>query len=427
MILAIEVKIMASKRKNEDILKSLKTECSISTMFKDPESVIQDRLKCCKHLRIEEISSDEDVCELSIERNDELNISHLIGIYQEASFFDGYKIDNYIGLRYKEEISGKSLDEKVLFKASLETKQGYTQVELPFITDDVKKELRKRLSKYFSPEDSAQIDCRIPFFISGLGEKDSPSFNKPYFFAKGRADVVKDGIVYEIKFAPEAASLPGADTIYSLQLACYMVALGLEKGRLINTFDNRAYEVEILNKTEFLKHVAHTITKQEFKNKILVGEKAKRKITEFEIESMPEVFQKNFKKMSQQEILNLLSNVQPLKKSIGKVIQPLAFTFHVGSHYDEYAEQYKKGTKTRMWTHDTIYEGFAYTFYKEARNLEEARRLVYAFNFISDLRSQSSSSYSPEFPKITISREPKGEKQHLHYSFEFVEDDENAS
>lgn len=72
---------------------------------------------------------------------------------------------------------------------------------------------------------------------------------------KGRADVIKDNIVYELKFISELSHE------HFLQCASYMIALGLEKGILWNIQNNVMYEITIPNRAEFIKCVITTITK----------------------------------------------------------------------------------------------------------------------------------------------------------------------
>ena len=75
-----------------------------------------------------------------------------------------------------------------------------------------------------------------------------------YYFSV-LADVVKDGVVYELKFVSELSHE------HFLQCACYMIALELETGILWNTRKNEMYEIRIPNREDFMDSVVNTVTK----------------------------------------------------------------------------------------------------------------------------------------------------------------------
>lgn len=267
---------------------SLKTtDYAISDMF--DFKYTEDIDRCFSYLNINEVTRIGKMSELEIKRNDGLiDISPCIGIFQEASFFDGYCIDkaieNHLIFRdsndkekslYNRSYKRKSLEEKILFLSSLETKQERyrTQVQTTFIANEDKEIISNRLSTHFSQKDEVQAQCELPFFISNADKKSRNELSKPYFYARGLADVVKNKTVYELKFVSHI------DRTHFLQLACYIVALGLKKGRLINILDNRVYDVTVSNKSNFLEAVAHAITKQRFAGyKMTTGTKANDKV-----------------------------------------------------------------------------------------------------------------------------------------------------
>ena len=72
---------------------------------------------------------------------------------------------------------------------------------------------------------------------------------------EGRADVIKDKTVYELKFVTEL------NHEHFLQCACYAAALHLKKGILWNVQNNEMYEISIPDKKKFLDEVVNTITK----------------------------------------------------------------------------------------------------------------------------------------------------------------------
>jgi len=73
----------------------------------------------------------------------------------------------------------------------------------------------------------------------------------------GRTDVIKENMVYELKFVSELSHT------HFLQLACYLVAMEKEKGILWNVKNNDTYEVKIpaRKRKEFMDCVIRTITK----------------------------------------------------------------------------------------------------------------------------------------------------------------------
>lgn len=92
-----------------------------------------------------------------------------------------------------------------------------------------------------------QVECRIEF---------SDRLDGPVCFtARGLADVVKDDVVYELKFVSELTHE------HFLQCASYMVAMQMKKGILWNTRDNTAYEITVPDRTSFLDALARAVTK----------------------------------------------------------------------------------------------------------------------------------------------------------------------
>ena len=207
----------------------------------------------------------EDNSLIDIKSSDDLiDLSPCIGIYQEAVFFNNYQIDTAIRLKillnpelaglYTRAVRNSSLDKKVLFLVSLETKQKRyrTQVRTPFVNEEQRELIKDRLKTRLNRDENAQVECQIDF---------SAQENKGVrFSAKGFADVVKDNIVYELKFVSELTHE------HFLQCACYVVAMNLQKGILWNTRDNTLYEIEILERKAFLDAVAKAVTKGVIEN-----------------------------------------------------------------------------------------------------------------------------------------------------------------
>ncbi len=220
----------------------------------------EDIEECFSLLKITPLEADEHDA-IEVKRTDGMiDLSPCVGIFQEAVFFNSYDIDKEIDLYIKlhpnkkdlwtESIKHLSLEQKILFLVSLDTNQDRyrTQVELPIVNEDAAKQIKERLFTRFQPNEKTQVECFIPF--SEMEDGNS------FFFASGLADVVKNEIVYELKFVTELSHE------HYLQCACYIVALHLNKGVLWNTRDNTAYEITIPNKKAFLDAVVKTISKE---------------------------------------------------------------------------------------------------------------------------------------------------------------------
>lgn len=164
----------------------------------------EDVEKCFSLLRVHKLARTDDSI-ISIKSTDALiDLSPCIGIYQEAVFFKNYQIDAAIELKfllnpelkglYTKAVKNSSLDEKILFLVSLETKQKRyrTQVITPFVSEEQSEALK---------------------FVSELTHE------------------------------------------HFLQCACYMVAMNLPKGILWNTRDNTSFEIEVPERKSFLDAV----------------------------------------------------------------------------------------------------------------------------------------------------------------------------
>ena len=229
----------------------------ISTMFdfKFKEDVEQ----CFETIRTKKIKS-EDNSIIHIKNNDGLiDLSPCIGIFQEATYFNGYSIDGNIkfqltltedkGFLYTDEVKNSSLEKKVLFSTSLETKQNRykNQVAVPFITEAEAEAICKRLSTRLTRDEDVQRPCALYFSDRRNGDL--------LFAAFGLADAVKNDIVYELKFVSDLTHE------HFLQCASYVVAMGKKKGILWNTRDNTTYEITVPDKARFLDAVTNAITK----------------------------------------------------------------------------------------------------------------------------------------------------------------------
>lgn len=257
-----DLELLSEKTLSTPIYNDTKfTNMEISSMFDFKYK--EDVEKCFSLLKIKEVdSSDKEV--IKIKNKDGLiDLSPCIGIYQEATYFDRYSIDDSISFylkldeKNKSVFNGKykksSLEEKILYLTSLETKQNryINQVKVPFISTVEGNLVCDRLSTVLSRDEIVQSHCVICFSDSNKG--------KLLFSALGIADVVKDNMVYELKFVSELTHE------HFLQCACYMIALKLKSGILWNTRNNDMYEIKIPNKKKFLDSVVYAITKGSIK------------------------------------------------------------------------------------------------------------------------------------------------------------------
>lgn len=219
----------------------------------------EDVEECFSLLKIAPVER-EDKTEIDIRSRDELiDLSPCIGIYQEAAFFGEYNIEKELDLffsvhpdlafLYSSEVRHSSTEEKILFLVSLETKQDRyrKQVSTPLVQRGERAKLLERLGSVLSEGDSVQVPCSVAF-----GQESG----RAAFVASGLADVVREGTVYELKFVSELAHP------HFLQCATYMVGLGLDRGILWNTRTNTMFEISIPDKEAYLDAVVKAVTKR---------------------------------------------------------------------------------------------------------------------------------------------------------------------
>lgn len=247
------------------LMRSVKTRTdykkpfNVSEMFsfKYKENVDE----CYDMLNIKKIEL-PDTSVIKVKSNDCLiDLSPCIGILQEVAFFNNYSIDNEIswfekshdkslGLDYSET---ETVEKKVLYLTACETGQNryYKQVKVPFVQKETLDKIILRLATQFTRNEIVQRDCQLRFKIEGRTDE---------IMINGRIDVLKNDIVYELKFVSELSHEN------FLQCASYIAMLKLDKGILWNTRNNEMYEIEIPDREAFLKCVIKTITKGNVKD-----------------------------------------------------------------------------------------------------------------------------------------------------------------
>jgi len=241
--------------------KALCEDMDISTMFDFKYK--EDIEECYRQLSISKVEQ-ADKSEINIKNHDELiDLSPCIGVYQEARFFNKYDIDKEIAysqlmnperphLKYD---TNASIEDKVLLLTAYETYQDryVTQVKKPFVTNEQMKMICSRLNTIFKPDESVQV-------LKSMCVKNLN--NKRLFSIDGKCDVLTNEYVYELKFVSELKHE------HFLQCACYMVMLGMTRGRLWNVRNNEMYEITIPNKSVFMEKVVKTITKGKIKQSV---------------------------------------------------------------------------------------------------------------------------------------------------------------
>lgn len=246
--------------------KTLATPVNMNTKFEDMEisnmfefKFKEDIEQCFSTIKTKKIDVNDNSI-IQIKNNDGLiDLSPCIGIFQEATYFDGYSIDESIEFYmsiykdrcflYTDKVKNSSLEEKILFVTSLETTQNRyrNQVEVPFISENEENAICERLATRLSRDEDVQSECKLYFSDKKNGEL--------LFTAFGMVDAVKDNIIYELKFVSELTHE------HFLQCASYVVAMGKKKGILWNTRDNTLFEITVPNKIRFLDAVSNAITK----------------------------------------------------------------------------------------------------------------------------------------------------------------------
>lgn len=244
---------LSSNKYREEKFDNIDISCMFD--FKYKENVEE----CFSLIKTKKINI-EDKTVINAKTTDGLiDLSPCLGTYQEASYFNRYDIDEAIKFQVDlsedkkylitEDIMNASIERKILFLTALETNQHRyrKQVDLPFIEKNEKDAIRKRLQTVFSPDEEVQVRCSLDF-------ADAPN-GKILFSALGICDVLKDDVVYELKFVSELTHE------HFLQCASYIVALKLKKGIIWNVRNNEMCEITIPDVKRFLDAVTKTVTK----------------------------------------------------------------------------------------------------------------------------------------------------------------------
>lgn len=217
----------------------------------------EDVEACYDLLHIEKVQDKDSEIEAKMSEG-LIDLSPCIGEYVEASFFKNYDIDSRMA--FLKQFSDRkvalykgNLQKEILALAWQETGQRryVSQVQCPYVSRETTDEIRHRLRSKFTGYEEEQVQGSISFACRKDG--------KETLILKGCCDVLKDDIVYELKFVSELQHT------HFLQLACYLVMLEKEAGYLWNIRNNEMYKVSVPDTTAFMNQVARTITKRDYK------------------------------------------------------------------------------------------------------------------------------------------------------------------
>ncbi|MEG3826332.1 AAA family ATPase [Mesomycoplasma ovipneumoniae] len=261
---------------NESIIKQSKylekwseDSFAMSTMF--DHKYEEDIEYMLQMLDIKKINT-EDKSEIKVKTKDALiDLTPCVGIFLEASYFNNWQIDkeirHFIEVKYdhsekqqKQQLKEyenyikerNSIKDLTLYLVYLQTDQEryIKQTQPDFVDDNAVDQMHKRLSKVLKKDETIQQKCWLDFRDDDLK-----------IIVEGIADVIKNDIVYELKFVSDLM------TAHFLQTASYMLALKKEKGILWNIRNNEMHEIRIKNREEFSEKLAQTISKGAYKPK----------------------------------------------------------------------------------------------------------------------------------------------------------------
>lgn len=208
-------------------------------------------------LEIKELPQPDTTEIVALQRDHNILLSPVVGIYQEAMFFKDWSFERKLN-QYKEEkplvkyvrkIGPKSIKKQVLCLTAIETDltRYANQAIEEFIDSANETRLYKRLHTHLDPNDKTQL-----FVSTQQGEAT----------IGGYVDAVvetfldsKNPIPFELKFVEEL------DRRHFLQIATYVYCGEFEFGILWNTRYNQMYKVSIKNREQFIALAIRTAMK----------------------------------------------------------------------------------------------------------------------------------------------------------------------
>ncbi|MEU0094826.1 hypothetical protein [Kribbella sp. NPDC006257] len=197
--------------------------------------------------------------EITIDRVDGLiDLSPVVGHYQEAVFFDKYDPAREVMLNTKpiaKQLQVRLNDDPwhdALLLTAVDTDQmRYAEQVTRKVSVEVRNALIRRLATQLPRDCTAQATLGL----SGMAA--TPSTATPITFV-GVADAIHNDQVFELKFVSEL------DRAMFLQLALYLVMGGHPRGVLWNTRTDERWAVQVPDREKFMHAVIRCVTKQHY-------------------------------------------------------------------------------------------------------------------------------------------------------------------
>jgi hypothetical protein len=218
-----------------------------------------ENLQACVDLLDRRRLDDGSGEEITIDRVDGLiDLSPVVGHYQEAVFFDSYNPAREVILNPKpiaKQLRAKLTDDPwhdALLLTAVDTDQmRYAEQVTRKVSGEVRNALTTRLATQL-PRDCA---AQSPMNLSGIA---ATSLSATPITFVGVADAVHDGQIFELKFVSEL------DRAMFLQLALYLVMGGHPTGVLWNTRTDERWAVQVPDREKFMHAVIRCVTKQHY-------------------------------------------------------------------------------------------------------------------------------------------------------------------
>lgn len=185
-----------------------------------------------------------------------IDLSPCVGIWAEASYFEGYDLDAAVAraqklhpkasLRYMD-VSGWPGERLILYVTALETGQAryVSQVRDGWIPESAKIPVHGRIARHLPEDALCQVPCRASLQATGYGALE----------LDGVMDAFWDSMPWELKFTAALTE------VHDLQLAGYLLATGTSEGRLLNVRTGELRRIRIRDRQAFAAQVARTVTK----------------------------------------------------------------------------------------------------------------------------------------------------------------------
>ncbi|MET8764023.1 DEAD/DEAH box helicase family protein [Lentzea sp. NPDC004782] len=219
-----------------------------------------ENLQACVDLLDRRRLDDGAAEEIDIDRVDGLiDLSPVVGHYQEAVFFDRYNPalevllnPKPIARQLRAQLNDDPWHNSLVLTAVDTDQMRYAEQVTRSVSGEVRDALTRRLATQL-PRDCA---AQVPMDLSGMAVASSAA--TPITFM-GVADAVHDGQVFELKFVSEL------DHAMFLQLALYLVMSGHQTGVLWNTRTDERWAVQVPDRERFMHAVIVCVTKQRYR------------------------------------------------------------------------------------------------------------------------------------------------------------------